>query len=32
MCDLAAIERNFGLAFHSREQLRTHVRWVLAQP
>ncbi len=29
--DLSAIERDFGLAFHSREQLRTHVRWVLTQ-
>jgi UDP-glucose 4-epimerase len=30
--DLSAIERDFGLAFPSREQLRAHVRWVLAQP
>jgi UDP-glucose 4-epimerase len=30
--DVSAIERDFGLAFHSREQLRTHVRWVLTQP
>jgi UDP-glucose 4-epimerase len=30
--DLSAIERDFGLAFSSREQLRAHVRWVLAQP
>jgi len=30
--DLSAIERDFGLAFRSQEQLRTHVRWVLAQP
>jgi hypothetical protein len=29
---VSAIERDFGLAFHSREQLRTHVRWVLTQP
>jgi UDP-glucose 4-epimerase len=29
--DLSAIERDFGLAFDSREQLRDHVRWVLAQ-
>jgi UDP-glucose 4-epimerase len=29
--DLSAIERDFGLAFQSREQLRAHVRWVLAQ-
>jgi hypothetical protein len=28
---LSAIERDFGLVFHSREQLRTHVRWVLSQ-
>jgi UDP-glucose 4-epimerase len=30
--DLSAIERDFGLAFPSREQLRAHVRWVLTQP
>ena len=30
--DLSAIERDFGLAFHSLEQLRTHVRWVLTRP
>ena len=30
--DLSAIERDFGLVFPSREQLRAHVRWVLAQP
>jgi UDP-glucose 4-epimerase len=30
--DLSAIERDFGLAFHSLEQLRTHVRWVLTPP
>ena len=29
--DLSAIERDFGLAFHSVEKLRTHMRWVLAQ-
>ena len=29
--DLSAIERDFGLAFHGREQLRAHVRWVLTQ-
>jgi len=28
--DLSAIERDFGLAFQSREQLRTHVDWVLS--
>ena len=30
--NLSAIERDFGLAFHSRDQLRAHVRWVLAHP
>jgi UDP-glucose 4-epimerase len=28
--NLSAIERDFGLAFQSREQLRTHVDWVLS--
>ena len=28
--DLSAIKRDFGLAFQSRDQLRAHVRWVLA--
>ena len=26
--DVSAIERDFGLAFYSREQLRIHVDWV----
>ncbi len=30
--DVAAIERDFGLAFDNHERLRTHVRWVLTQP
>jgi len=28
--DLAAIKRDFGLAFQGRDQLRAHVRWLLA--
>ncbi len=30
--DLSAVERDFGLVFTSRDQLRAHVRWVLANP
>jgi UDP-glucose 4-epimerase len=30
--DLSAIEKDFGLAFEGRDQLRNHVRWVLTQP
>ena len=30
--DVSAIAKDFGLAFNSADQLRTHVRWVLAQP
>jgi UDP-glucose 4-epimerase len=30
--DVSAIERDFDLAFNNRDQLRTHVKWVLTQP
>lgn len=30
--DLSAIQRDFGLAFQSRDLLRAHVGWVLAHP
>jgi UDP-glucose 4-epimerase len=30
--EVAAIKRDFGLAFENRDALRAHVRWLLAQP